>query len=159
MNSKHLPYLILAALSVILSFGLSEFYPFWKSLSICIPILSIFGYIYYKKTVVEDEILQPYVTLIQEQENSLVEQLEVISEYEKILDTQFTTIECDCKEGHFDGFFENNVENLVKCDKCGNHYKVTVNYNAVLVSDVRASDEIFDEITKNIEKTEEVIEK
>lgn len=151
MIVKNLPYIFLFLFSFLLAFGISGIYPFIHALAVIFPIVSILGYFLYRKKKEESELILPYLKLIEEQENALLERTTVISEYEKILDSQYTIIECDCKNGLFEGFFENNSDNLVTCDKCGNNYKININYSAIQVSQPKNADEIYEELSEQIE--------
>lgn len=152
MIIKYLPYIIAAVLCALFSYGISGFYPFLNAFSIIFPLTLIGCYFFYKNRVSEEELTKPFLELIENQENALAEQTNVISEYEKILDSQFVTIDCDCKNGKFEGFFEKDKENFVKCENCENDYKITVNYDAILISNPLENEEIFQELKEKSEK-------
>lgn len=104
------------------------------------------GFFYFKNKKSEDEIIAPFVEQMETQETLLIEQTNVIKEYENILDTQYVSIECDCKNGTFAGFFDKNSEEMVKCSGCNNLYRIKPAYEVVLVAEPLDNDEIFNEL-------------
>jgi hypothetical protein len=83
----------------------------------------------------EDEEKEKLMTTIFELEGSNEEQMKVIKEYEEIFDTQLVELPCVCGGNTFKGLFSPNTENEVQCEKCKNNYRVTINYDTVLISE------------------------
>lgn len=146
MSVKILTYVVLGVFSLLISFGFKEIYPFWNSFAIIFPIFTMLGYFFHQKKKKDEEIVQPYLELIEEQENALAERGNVISEYENILDTQFISLECDCKKGNFEGFFKKGEDNFVKCENCGNNYRLLVDYQLILQAEPLDNNKIFQDL-------------
>ena len=125
---------ILVAISI--AFGLSDHMNFWKSLSILIAIESI---IYYFVISNEDQLSTSEFSevdkVVEELGRMVEEQGDVISEYEEIFDQQLVELPCVCGGNTFQGLFSPKSENIVECEKCESKYRVTVNYNSVLISE------------------------
>lgn len=68
-------------------------------------------------------------------DKTLTEQTQIIADYEKIFDSQLVELPCICGGNTFQGLFAHNEENLVECEKCNNKYRVTVNYDSVLIAE------------------------
>lgn len=137
------------ALTLGFSYGLGQFIDFWRAFAFVAPsmFVLVLGYVVFLKDIlVEKKELSNQV--IQEYDNLVLEQQQVIQEYEAILDTQYISIECECKKGKFEGFFDKSVENFVECDGCGNNYKITPSYDVVLLAEPLDLDNntIFDKI-------------
>ena len=121
-----------------LAYGLSDFLAYTKTLSISIPILLIVCYYFFKKTNKVTEYESTISTLDQiigDSSQVIDEQQRVIDEYENIFDSQLVHLPCVCGGNTFEGLFSPNTENVVECEKCKNKYKVTVNYDSVLISE------------------------
>lgn len=89
--------------------------------------------------------------LIEKMDNIIQEQDIVLKNYEDIFDSQLVKLPCLCGGNTFEGLFSPNTENIVECEKCKNKYKVTVNYNSVLVSEPLDLEQQFDELVGKID--------
>jgi hypothetical protein len=83
----------------------------------------------------EDEATQGLLDTISEFETITDEHLKVIREYEEIFDTQLVELPCVCGGNTFKGLFSPNTENEVHCEKCKNKYRVTINYDTILIAE------------------------
>ena len=81
-----------------------------------------------------DEVIELKNT-IEEYERVIEEDFKVLSEYEDIFDAQLVELPCICGGNTFKGLFSPKLENLVQCEKCKNQYKVTINYDTILLSE------------------------
>lgn len=71
-----------------------------------------------------------------EASDALSEEMEgVITEYEKIFDSQLVKLPCLCGGNTFEGLFSPNTDNIVECEKCKNKYRVEIDYNSILISE------------------------
>ena len=66
---------------------------------------------------------------------TIEEQEEVLTKYEEIFDGQLVELPCVCGGNTFKGLFAQNDENVVECEKCKNKYRVTVNYDSILIAE------------------------
>jgi hypothetical protein len=116
---------------------------------IAIP-LGILTFLITKDPNIEkDEETQRLLEVIDEYETMTVEHLKVIKEYEEIFDTQLVELPCICGGNTFKGLFTPNTENDVQCEKCKNNYRVTINYDTVLIAepmDQRGVDKTLNDI-------------
>ena len=76
-----------------------------------------------------------YETIVEDLVKEVAEHMEVIKEYEQIFDQQLVELPCICGGNTFKGLFSSNAENIVHCEKCGGEYRVTVNYDSVLLAE------------------------
>jgi hypothetical protein len=83
----------------------------------------------------EDEETQKLLTSIFDLESVNEEQSKVIKDYEEIFDAQLVELPCVCGGNTFKGLFSPNTDNEVQCEKCKNNYRVTINYDTVLLSE------------------------
>ena len=133
--------------SVSVSFGISSYNDFFKTLCVVLPLSSIVMYFMYMKYTKEDETVQ----IIQSLDQIIGEQTQVIEEYEKIFDSQLVELPCVCGGNTFEGLFSPKLENIVECEKCKNKYRVDVNYNSILISEPADVNKSFDQlISENI---------
>jgi len=134
----------------VLAFGVSDFIPFWKTF-IVVSYLKLLGFgIYHfrkssqiKTKSSNDEVFAEYETVI-------AEQVEVITEYEKIFDSQLVELPCICGGNTFQGLFSPKLENIVECEKCRNKYRVNVQYDSVLISEPLSPNETFETMIGDI---------
>lgn len=146
--------ILFAIVAISIAFGLSDHMNFWKSLSILIAIESI---IYYFVIFNEDEPTPPKNSeldkVVEELGKMVEEQGDVINEYEEIFDQQLVELPCVCGGNTFQGLFSPKIENIVECEKCESEYRVTVNYNSVLISEPLDIND--DKLIKKIKKLKE----
>ncbi len=83
----------------------------------------------------EDEATQGLLNAISEFESLTNEHLKVIKEYEEIFDAQLVELPCVCGGNTFKGLFSPNTANDVQCEKCKCNYRVTINYDTVLIAE------------------------
>lgn len=147
-SNRYLCLLILLSTTSI-SFAWSDKVDFWKSFTI---ITSLFlGMMYLKYTNSEkgddkNEIIKDLGQLLEEQDLKIEEQDKVIEEYNKIFDSQLVELPCVCGGNTFSGLFSPKEENIVECEKCKNKYRVTIDYNSVLISEPMDLNQNFDQI-------------
>lgn len=131
---------------VLFSFGLTFLkLPFWNTVSILTGFLIILeGFRPAKVEPLPKQELQ--VSDLQKFEELLQEKDQVINSYENMLDEQVVSIPCNCGSTLFKGILIPNAENICKCDKCSETYKVFVSYDSILVADPLTSDAIFEKM-------------
>jgi hypothetical protein len=132
----------LAIISNAIAYGVSDFLPYTKTLALCLPLITIV--FYYMERPKEDG--SKAGELIQELDAIIGEQTQVIEEYEKIFDKQLVELPCVCGGNTFQGLFTPNTDNIVECEKCKNKYRVTVNYDSVMISEPLNIDQTFNEL-------------
>ena len=91
---------------------------------------------------------------IEDMQNAIDEKQEVIESYEIMLDEQVIQLECDCGNPLFKGILLPNQENICVCNSCKETYKILIEYNKILVAQPLNDEQIFNNLTKNIEKNE-----
>lgn len=130
----------------VLSFGLSDLLPFWKTFSVLtyLEVLGFGAYWFWNQS--QPKIDTSVDQTIEEYEKELVEQLDVILEYEKIFDSLLIELPCICGGNTFKGLFSPNTENEVECEKCHNKYKVSIQYDTVLVTEPLNVNQTFDKL-------------
>lgn len=94
----------------------------------------------------KNEIIKDLGQLLEEQDLKIEEQDKVIEEYNKIFDSQLVELPCVCGGNTFSGLFSPKEENKVECEKCKNKYRVTIDYNSVLISEPMDLNQNFDQI-------------
>jgi hypothetical protein len=138
---------ILSSFFVVLgvSFALSDWMEFYK-IFILLSSLTIGCFVFFNnKKTIEDQVkekveetleatLTPLDEYVKKCENTIDEQYETIKEYETIFDSQVASIPCNCGENVFEGIFNPTGENICECEKCKNTYRVSVNFDTVLIS-------------------------
>lgn len=147
MTSKFrtsLPYLAATIGCAITSFGFPvEPYKVFCSLW---PAAIAITYLLFKKNEIKSPEDDVKLELIDKMDNIIQEQGVVLKHYEDIFDSQLVKLPCVCGGNTFEGLFSPNLENIVVCDKCKNKYKVTVDYNSVLMSEPLDLNKHFDEL-------------
>ena len=132
------------------SFGLMRINPFLNTFALLNALLMGAWLVYsardYKISKTNSEINEK----ILEYEAALLETDEVIREYEMIFENQTVELPCVCGGNTFKGLFSANTENYCECEKCKNRYKVTVNFDSVLISEPLENQSIFDAIQKGV---------
>lgn len=155
------PYIFLLLISVGFSFGLSVVFPFWNTFSIVSSVGLGLWYLWrYEVVQRATDIIEPYEEKLKEYDFQLTEitninygleelvseQKEVISEYETIFDAQLVELPCVCGDNIFKGLFSPSSENICSCEKCKNTYRVTIQYDTVLISEPLNNEEIFTQL-------------
>jgi len=131
---------------VLFSFGLTFLkLPFWNTVSILSGVLIIVEGFFPTK-VETPPIQELQVSDLQKFEELLQEKDEVINSYEVMLDEQVVSIDCNCGSTLFKGILIPNAENICKCSKCSETYKVFVSYDSILIADPLTSDAVFDKL-------------
>ncbi len=131
--------------------GLSSIIPWWNTLAIIIAVQTIiwnYDRLFQKENpqidtlekehenfrdFVEGE-FEKYAKIIEDNDETIKEQEIVIKEYENIFDEQLVELPCVCGSNTFKGLFPQNGANEVECEGCKNKYRVTVNYDSVLIA-------------------------
>jgi hypothetical protein len=156
-KEKIKPILIISALSGAISYGMSELYDPLKIFALSTTALMVYYYGIFSKTKGSDEImklLEESDEALKEMEGVIVEQREVIQDYEKIFDGQVATLDCNCGGNTFEGIFQPGVENVVECEKCGESYKVMVSFDSILISKPLENNEVLPQIEATIKESE-----
>lgn len=95
------------------------------------------------------------MTIIEDQLNASWKENEdltvVLNDYEGIFDKQLWEIPCNCGENTFVGLFSPYAENICECEKCKNKYKITLNYESILISQPLDNDAIFNSLKTRLE--------
>ena len=125
-----------------IAYGASDFIPYAKGLALCIPFIAVAMHYITKNNEGDPKVEQ----IIAELDGIIGEQTQVIEEYEKIFDSQLVELPCVCGGNTFQGLFSPKTENVVECEKCKNKYRVTVNYDSVMISEPLNVDQTFDEL-------------
>ena len=128
--------------SFTVAYGLSDFINFYKAVCLLLPMVSIGLFIFETKYNKNNEAEQ----LIQSLDQIIGEQTQVLDDYERIFDSQLVHLPCVCGGNTFEGLFSPNSENIVECEKCKNKYRVSVDYNSVLISEPMDFNKSFDEL-------------
>lgn len=141
-----------SAIAALIAYGIG-FPDYLRSLAISFPISWAICIFLLKKNepdLESQEIVKSLDLMIAEQTQKLDEQDNVISEYEKIFDSQLVELPCVCGGNTFQGLFSPNTDNVVQCEKCKQHYKVDINYNTVLISEPLNIEQTFDELVGKV---------
>jgi len=126
---------LIILLTIIGYFAIAPWFLVIFPILLCIPA-GIFTFLFLKDSnPEEDEEIQKLLTTIFDLETINEEQTRVIKDYEDIFDTQLVELPCVCGGNTFKGLFSPNTENEVQCEKCKNNYRVTINYDTVLLSE------------------------
>lgn len=143
-----LPYFIFTVGCYITSLGFpTEPYKVFCSIW---PITMAIVYILFKNNVVKDPDDDLKLELIEKMDSIIQEQDVVLANYEQIFDSQLVKLPCICGGNTFEGLFSPNTDNIVECENCKNKYKVTVDYQSVLVSEPLDLEKHFDELVGKI---------
>lgn len=152
--------LIVALILVIcaLSYGLSLVIPFLHAFAIFSGII-IPGTLWYRDKISnETSIIAEYETELARLDGVLTQVLGeteelkmVVAEYEEIFDSQVAEIPCNCNDNVFRGIFSPSLDNIVECDKCKNKYKVTMNYDTVLMTEPLDNDAMFHSLKTSLQ--------
>lgn len=124
------------------SYGISGYVPYDKSLALSIPLILMGLYFFDNKTVVTEESSK----LLEILDETVKEQATILDEYEQIFDSQLVKLPCVCGGNTFEGLFSPNTENVVECEKCKNMYRVNINYDTVLVSKPLDLNQTFEDL-------------
>lgn len=136
-----------------LAYGISDFIPFFKGVSILLPLsVGVLIYLYKKdqKTLENIGNIQKLEDIAEEQDALIQEQKSIIEEYETIFDSQLVELPCVCGNNTFKGLFSPKTPNLVTCEKCSNTYRVEINYDSVLISEPMDLNQTFDKLVGTI---------
>ena len=124
-----------------ISYGLSGFIAFPKIFFLLLSLYLIYSFIIGKNDKAdstiqekEEEIEKKYDEYIFTCEKTIDDQYNTIKNYEEIFDLQVTSIPCNCGNNTFEGIFIPNDENICECEKCKGVYRVSVNFDVVLIS-------------------------
>jgi redox-regulated HSP33 family molecular chaperone len=82
-----------------------------------------------------DERVVQLEKMLQEADGVMVEQEEVIKNYESMLEEASVRFPCNCGQNMFEGIFKPEEEYEVKCDACNNTYSVTLKLDTVLITE------------------------
>lgn len=149
---------ILLLLAFPLAYGVSFIIPFTNAYALfsCILIPSTLWYTYTKDQ--ETTLVNAYKEKLEDVESRLVDaevysdELEtVVKNYEVVFSKHEWEIPCNCGENTFVGLFSPYVENICTCEKCKNSYKITLNYESILMTEPMNNEEIFDSLKTRIE--------
>lgn len=135
--------------------------PFWKAYAVIAT--TILPAIIWAKVKTDNEenaetFLKKELNTTEEQLNASWKQIEevesVLKDYEGIYDQQLWEIPCNCGENTFVGLFSPYAENIVGCEKCKNKYRITLNYESVLLSEPLDNDSIFNSLKTKLESNQ-----
>lgn len=82
-----------------------------------------------------DERVEILENMLQESDTLIVEQEEVIKNYEGLLDEASVKFPCNCGNNMFDGIFKPMEEFVVECDYCKNKYAIKLKLDSVLITE------------------------
>ena len=82
-----------------------------------------------------DERVVQLEKMLQEADGVMVEQEEVIKNYETMLEEASVRFPCNCGQNMFEGIFKPEVEYEVDCDACNNKYAITLKLDSVLITE------------------------
>jgi redox-regulated HSP33 family molecular chaperone len=82
-----------------------------------------------------DERVVQLEKMLQEADGVMVEQEEVIKNYESMLEEASVRFPCNCGQNMFEGIFKPEVEYEVDCDACNNKYAITLKLDSVLITE------------------------
>lgn len=154
---------ILIGACPVLAYGLSFIIPFWKGYALVVT--TILPAIVWAKVKTDNEetaetYLKKELTTTEEQLHASWKQIEeleeVLKDYEGIYDAQQWEIPCNCGQNTFVGLFSPYAENICECEKCKSKYKVTLNYESILMSEPLDNDTIFDSLKTRLESEQAV---
>lgn len=131
-------YLACLVISSLLGVGLLGLLPFNNVFTLSLVILTSLNHIRISKQGPDEEseaIITDLERLLAEQQEVLEQRDEILDEYEKIFDAQLVKLPCVCGGNTFEGLFSPNLDNVVECENCKNKYRVTIDYNSVLLSE------------------------
>ena len=135
---------IIAAL--LIAYSLTTFnIPFGNTFCLLTALVILFESFFPRKTLIPPA-PELQVSDLQKFEELLQEKDEVIVSYETMLDEQVVSIPCNCGSTLFKGILIPNAENLCKCSKCSETYKVFVSYDSILIAEPLTSEAVFDNI-------------
>ncbi len=136
-----------------ISYGMSDFIPFLKGLSLCLGVsVPTALYIWFKfdyKNMINQELEEKLKFTETEYIDLSRLNQEIVAaneEYEAIFDSQLWEIECNCGENTFIGLFSPYSENICECEKCKNRYRITLNYESILITDTTNNEAIFNDL-------------
>lgn len=150
--------LVLFGACPILAYGLSVIIPFWKALAlICTTILPAIVYakvksdnVYSSENFLSKE-LEENATQLGEVWNENEKLLGLVDEYEQLCESQLWEIPCVCGENTFVGLFSPQHENVCECDKCKNKYRITLNYESILLAEPLDNTAMFNSLKTKLE--------
>lgn len=99
-----------------------------------------------------DERVVQLEKMLQEADGVMVEQEEVIKNYETMLEEASVRFPCNCGQNMFEGIFKPEVEYEVDCDACENKYAITLKLDSVLITEPIEDLNIDNLIRKKINK-------
>lgn len=167
MMIQNKAYLLLAALLLIvvcplLAYGISIFIPFWNGYALASTILvPTIIWLKYRSDNEEtaETFLKKELTIAEDQLNASWKELDelktVLDDYEGIFDAQQWEIPCNCNENTFIGLFSPYADNICSCDKCKNSYRITLNYESILLTEPLDNDAIFKSLKTRLDSKEE----
>jgi len=82
-----------------------------------------------------DERVVQLEKMLGEADGVMVEQEEVIKNYESMLEEASVRFPCNCGQNMFEGIFKPEVEYEVDCDACNNKYAITLKLDSVLITE------------------------
>lgn len=82
-----------------------------------------------------DERVVALEKMLQEADGVMVEQEEVIKNYESMLEEASVRFPCNCGQNMFEGIFKPEVEYEVDCDACNNKYAITLKLDSILITE------------------------
>ncbi len=166
MIQNNKTYIVIASVLLflvcpLLAFGLSVFIPFWNAFAIISTIL-IPSILWFKiksdNEQTAETFLKKELGIAEDQLNDAWKQVQdletVLSDYEGLYDAQQWEIPCNCGQNTFVGLFSPYAENICACEKCKNTYRVTLNYESVLLTDPLDNDAIFNSLKTRLQSNE-----
>jgi hypothetical protein len=152
---------ILLVLCPLLAYGLGFLVPFWNSYALLASTITP-GILWFKYRADSEETAETFLkkelSTAEDQLNAAWKQTEeletVLQDYEGIYDAQQWEIPCNCGQNTFIGLFSPYAENLCACDKCKNTYRITLNYESVLLTEPLDNDTIFASLKTRLDSEE-----
>lgn len=87
-----------------------------------------------EKKQIDERVVQ-LEKMLQEADGVMVEQEEVIKNYESMLEESSVRFPCNCGQNMFEGVFKPEVEYEVDCDACENKYAITLKLDSILITE------------------------
>lgn len=134
----------------LLAYGVSQYLPFINTLCVLLSIIVMIGSYF---LLIKPELQSVSVVKNNESESELInamekliEQEEVLQQYELMLSEQEVELPCNCGEVLFRGILIPNNENMCTCQSCKETYKVIISYDSFLINSELNAGQIFDKL-------------
>lgn len=135
-------------IAVGISYGLSDYFDFFKVLSFVSVILGGGWLWLHDKGAFDNVEIKRLEGMLVESDAVISEHEEVLEDYENIFDGQVSEVPCVCGKNVFRGLFVPNVDNIIKCEECDSHYNVQVTLNPILISEPMDNEAAIEDLGK-----------